>query len=120
MSLRTLHIITIVLALIATVYSVFFRDMFLYFLHGYDPSIIGSDTAQAYEAIQVTFPAKRLTYYATTVLTLIALLTSCLALYRREHLPFYLTHIAAVASLLLSVFYLVGLMIVSIAPRRTF
>jgi hypothetical protein len=120
MTLRTPQLLLFALAILAVVYLVFFKEVIIYTYYGYDSSIVGSNTALAYEALQRTFVAHRLSFLVALALTLLSLLASCLGMHRKEYLPFNLTYVIAVASLGLSSFYLFILFVSSFLPHRTF
>lgn len=117
MNFKTIYLITIIL-MVSGVFFLIFKDPLIYLFYGYDPSIIGKYTAESSLANQKTFFLKRLSYYIVTGITILCFVFSCIAIYRKIFLSYYLTEISFIISLLLSLFYLFGLIILGIMPKR--
>ena len=95
----------------------FLNNKLAYFLFGYDSNIVNEYTAVSFQAVKETYPARMFGFLMVYAVTVLCLILSCVAIYRRTYLRFYLTQISLIFSFLLSLFYTWLLVIAMIVPR---
>lgn len=105
MKFKTAYLITIILSFFGIFFLIFLKDKMIYLLYGYDLSIMGAYTAEAFQAVHKTYFARFWTFITFFGITVLCFVLSCIAIHRRIYLSYYLTHIALIFSLLLSLFY---------------
>jgi hypothetical protein len=120
MKFKTAYLITIILSLLGVIFLFFFKDKMIYLLYGYDLSVMTDYTAESFEAVKETYIARLLGFYLVFGITFSCLILSCIAIYLRIFLRYYLTQISLIGSLLLSLLYFWILIITLFMPRRIF
>ena len=115
MKFKIAYLIIIVIAFLGLP-LVYAQAPLIYFLYGYDSTLIGSSSTQAYAAFNETVPARNLLYLIVAGSTFLCFIFSCIAIYRRIYLKYHFTYIAFIFSLLLMFLYYVA----SLIPRRSF
>ena len=83
-----LFIITLLLAIIV----VFFRDQFLFFLHGFDVSLIKDSKPESYEAYPKIYKSKVIIIFVGFALSIVTLLFSNRILSQNSYLGFRFLH----------------------------
>ena len=116
MDFRKMYKLTVIFSILGIFYLYFVNEPLVYFLYGYDQSVIGAYTAESFMASEKTFLARRSAFYAVLAWTFLSWLFSLLSIFFEIRFKYNFNHIVFIFS---SIFILL-LGIASIIPRRTF
>lgn len=117
MKFRRAYLITIILSFLGIFFVLFLNTKLAYFLNGYDSNVVNEYTAKSFQAVRETYPARMFGILIVYAITILCLILSCVAIYRRIYLSYYLTQISLIFSVLLSLFYTWLLIIAMVVPR---
>jgi hypothetical protein len=120
MIFKTFYLTTIVFALFGIIFLPYFKDPLVYWLYGYSLDLIRGSTAEAYMVNEITSPARLLLTYIVIAITFLCFIFSCIAMYKKIFVDYYLTPIVLVISFLLSLFYIFAMVLARITPTRSF
>lgn len=75
-SMKVLLIVISTISFLLAVIALFYRDQFLFFIHGIDKSLIGSTSIDSFEAYKKIYPSKIILLIVGAVLSGLGLLIS--------------------------------------------
>jgi hypothetical protein len=101
MKLKILLVSTFFLSIFGLFFLFFIKKTLVYYLYGYNLDLIGGYTVEAYIANDKTWFLRYRLSLLVIFITFFSFVISCIAVYKKHFLPFYLTQIITVINFLI-------------------
>lgn len=103
-SFKKIYLATIVISFLGFLFLLFFAKPVIYWLYGYNPSLIGTAEFEMFQAAKTTYLARVTTAYFIWGTTTICFLLSSLAIYRQTFSIYFNLIILILSLLIISLF----------------
>lgn len=118
MNSKTLYIILIILFVFSSLGFFFFRDRILFFLYGYEQSLIKSDSLESFIAFKKIVFGKKIFLAISMLLSFSCFISSYFVWKRMLYFNQQIVSIFFYISLIVSIIYLLGFILSFIIPTR--
>ena len=118
MNIKVSYIILVILFVICSIGFFLFREQILFFLYGYDKSLIHASNADSFEAYKTVTLGKNIFLVFTMLLSLACAVTSFFIKKSKIAMNTYFVHVVYYTGIIVSVLLLIGFILGSSIPSH--